>query len=244
MKLLLQSLVLALATVVHATAQEDIFLKIAEIPGESTASGHEKEIEVLAWSWGLTNSGAGKANWARLNVSKPVDKATPLFLAHCTRGRSIPTAVITLFAGRYAREYYRITLEDVRVSGVSFDGDTNGSRPIEQVQLAFSRMSVDYSLRAPDGSISESIEAKWDLITNSGGSSGSVPFNATLTFNAGAGTGQLKWSAVGGKTYEVLLATSPAGPFTSFGTYIANTTQMTVSVPFDKPLAFFRIREL
>ena len=45
----------------------DIFAKIGDIKGESTDSKHKDEIEVLSFSWGVTNSakikggGAGKA---------------------------------------------------------------------------------------------------------------------------------------------------------------------------------------
>ena len=37
----------------------DMFLKIAgEIAGEAQDSAHKGEIDVLAWSWGLSNSGS------------------------------------------------------------------------------------------------------------------------------------------------------------------------------------------
>lgn len=245
MRFLLQAFVLAIATALSAQAQENIFLKIGEIPGESTAAGHEKEIEVLAWSWGLTNAGLGKAQWAHLNISKLVDKATPRFLSYATQGRVISNAVLTLTAGPSAREYYRVTLEDVRVSGAGFNGNFNVLGARETVGLAFSRMNVNYLVAAPDGTVKESVAANWNLLSNTGGTGGTAPINATFTFNAGASAGQLKWAAIAGKTYEVLLSTSPGGPFTTFGRYTADAaTQMTVSVPFDQPRAFFRIRQL
>jgi type VI secretion system secreted protein Hcp len=49
----------------------DIFLKLDGLDGESSDHAHEKEIDVLSWSWGMTQSGsmhvakgggAGKAN--------------------------------------------------------------------------------------------------------------------------------------------------------------------------------------
>ena len=35
----------------------DMFIKIDTIPGESKDDKHKGEIDVLAWSWGLTRQG-------------------------------------------------------------------------------------------------------------------------------------------------------------------------------------------
>ena len=35
----------------------DIFAKIGDIKGESLDDKHKDEIEVLSWSWGVTNAG-------------------------------------------------------------------------------------------------------------------------------------------------------------------------------------------
>ena len=37
----------------------DIFAKIGDIKGESLDDKHKDEIEVLSWSWGVTNAGEG-----------------------------------------------------------------------------------------------------------------------------------------------------------------------------------------
>ena len=48
----------------------DIFLKIGDIKGESTDDKHKDTIDVLAWSWGVNQSGSmhvggggGVADW-------------------------------------------------------------------------------------------------------------------------------------------------------------------------------------
>jgi hypothetical protein len=53
----------AVATVgaTSAVAASDIFLKIGDIKGESTDAKHANEIEVLAWSWGVSGPIAGDA---------------------------------------------------------------------------------------------------------------------------------------------------------------------------------------
>ena len=35
----------------------DMFIKIGDVAGESTDKKHPADIDVLAWSWGLSNSG-------------------------------------------------------------------------------------------------------------------------------------------------------------------------------------------
>jgi light-regulated signal transduction histidine kinase (bacteriophytochrome) len=62
----------------------DMFMKIDTVDGEAQDSKHKKEIDVLSWSWGLSNAGsahsgggagAGKANVHDLSFTKWVDSA-------------------------------------------------------------------------------------------------------------------------------------------------------------------------
>jgi type VI secretion system Hcp family effector len=74
----------------------DIFAKIGDIKGESVDSKHKDEIEVLSFSWGVTNSGststgggAGKAAFQDLLIVHAIDKATPALLKACATGQHI-----------------------------------------------------------------------------------------------------------------------------------------------------------
>ena len=62
----------------------DMFIKIGALKGESVDKTHAGEIDVLAWSWGMSNSGsahvgggagAGKANVQDLSFTKYIDKS-------------------------------------------------------------------------------------------------------------------------------------------------------------------------
>ena len=85
----------------------DIFAKMGDIKGESLDAKHKDEIEVLSFSWGVTNSGglgvrrrrrgAGKATFQDLSIVHNIDKATPMLLkparpAHTSRTRPSPIA--------------------------------------------------------------------------------------------------------------------------------------------------------
>jgi type VI secretion system secreted protein Hcp len=76
----------------------DIFAKIGDIKGESQDSKHKDEIEVLSYSWGVTNSakidsgGAGKATFSDLSFLHSIDKASPNLLKACATGTHLKEA--------------------------------------------------------------------------------------------------------------------------------------------------------
>src|SRR5436190_10812916 len=99
-------------------AQVDYFLKIKDIPGESTKDGHKDEIEIASWSWGEANDGShasntgggsGRVALQDFNFAMVVNKASPeLFLA-CATGKHIDEATLTCReAGGKQQEYLKI----------------------------------------------------------------------------------------------------------------------------------------
>src|SRR6478736_1488135 len=98
----------------------DMFIKIGDIKGEAKDKAHKEEIDVLAWSWGMSNSGsahmgggagAGKVNVQDLSFTKYVDKSTPDLMLACCVGKHYGTAVLIVRkAGEVPLEYIKITL--------------------------------------------------------------------------------------------------------------------------------------
>ena len=83
----------------------DIFIKIGDIKGESMDKAHKDEIDVLNWSWGMSQSGnmhvgggggAGKVNIQDLSLTKYVDKASPNLMMHCASGKHIDKVTLTV----------------------------------------------------------------------------------------------------------------------------------------------------
>jgi len=75
------------------------------IKGESKdrAQGPKGDCDVLAWSWGMSQSGsfhtgggggAGKANIQDISFTKWVDKATPALMKHLTKGTHIDEVIL------------------------------------------------------------------------------------------------------------------------------------------------------
>jgi type VI secretion system secreted protein Hcp len=132
----------------------DAFLKIEGVTGESVVKGMEGQIDILAWSWGASQSGtmhsatgggAGKANVQDLTFTHHVDKASPTLLQFCCSGKHFTKATLTMRkAGDNPLNYVVITLENVLISGVSMGGAHGDDRLNETVTLNFSKFSYTY----------------------------------------------------------------------------------------------------
>ena len=156
----------------------DIFAKIGDIKGESTDSKHKDEIEVLSFSWGVTNAapaggaggggGAGKANFRDLVFTHRIDKATPPLLQACATGKHLPEATIThRKAGKGQQEYLIITMNDVIITGVINSDSTADTDPSsETVSLAFAKVDFEYKPQKADGTLDAGIHFKFDLKAN------------------------------------------------------------------------------
>src|SRR6185436_7756711 len=112
----------------------DIFAKIGDIKGESQDDKHKDEVEVLSWSWGVTQSGTmacgggeGKASFNDFNFTHFVDKASPVLMKVCATGEHIKDATITVRkAGKGQHEYLVIKMTDVLVTSVSTNVSAEG----------------------------------------------------------------------------------------------------------------------
>ena len=154
----------------------DMFIKIGDIKGESPDEKHKDEIDVLSWSWGLSQSGsthygtgggAGKVNVQDISLTKWVDKSSPVLMKMCCNGKHYPEALLTVRkAGEKPLEYVKLKMEDVIVSSISTGGSGGEDRLTENVTLNFAKVSVDYTPQKPDGSGDAPIKMGWDVAAN------------------------------------------------------------------------------
>ena len=154
----------------------DIFAKLGDIKGESLDDKHKDEIEVLSWSWGVTNAvalagsgaGQGKANFRDLSFTHKIDKASPVLMQACATGVHLKEATIThRKAGKGQQEFLVIKMNDVIVTAI-MDDDSSGGESAETVSLAFAKIDVAYRPQKADGSLDAGIHFKYDLKTNKG----------------------------------------------------------------------------
>ena len=154
----------------------DMFIKIDGVNGESKDDKHSKEIDVLAFSHGLSNSGsahvgtgagAGKVNVQDISFTKWVDSASPLLMLSCCNGKHHSEAtLIVRKAGEKPLEYLKIKLTDVMVTSVTGGGSGGEDRLTENVSLNFGKINVDYVPQKKDGSGDSPITMGWDIAAN------------------------------------------------------------------------------
>lgn len=155
----------------------DMFMKLGDIKGESLDDKHKDEIDVLAWSWGVTNSGSthggggggsGKASVQDISFTKYVDKSSPNLMQLCCSGKHFDKALLTVRkAGDKPLEYLKVTLEEVLITSVSTGGSGGEDRLTENVTLNFAKYKVSYQPQGKDGGPQGgSIDAGWDIAKN------------------------------------------------------------------------------
>ena len=157
-------------------AQAAIFMKLDDVVGESTVKGHENEIEILSWSFGMSNTGslatgggggAGKVTFQDLSLTKFADKASPVLMLSTANGKHYRQAILTLErSGERPFVYYRVTMEDVIVTSFQTGGSASESRPTESVSFVFAKVKVEYIPQKADGTADAPVVFTWNLATN------------------------------------------------------------------------------
>ena len=155
----------------------DMFIKIGSLKGESVDKTHAGEIDVLAWSWGMSNSGsahvgggagAGKVNVQDLSFTKYIDKSSPDLMLACCNGKHYDSALLTVRkAGEKPLEYLKITMTELMVTSVSTGGSGGEDRLTENVTLNFASVKVDYVEQTPKGGTGDKPSMNWNIAENS-----------------------------------------------------------------------------
>ncbi len=155
----------------------DMFLKIDGCDGESVDDSHPDEIDVIAFSWGMTQSGSmhiaggggsGKVSVQDMSITKYVDKASTVLMQKCCSGKHFPTAVfICRKAGDMPIEYFKVTMEEVMVSSVTEGGASTGQdKQTENISLNFAKVKVEFTPQLADGSAGAASELGWNIMAN------------------------------------------------------------------------------
>lgn len=155
----------------------DMFMKIKGVDGESLDKTHAKAVEVLAWSWGMSQSGtthtgsgggAGKVSVQDLSFTKYVDKASTVLIMGCCKGTHYDDAKLTVRkAGDNPLEYLIITMKEVIITSVSTGGSGGEDRLTENVSLNFASFDVAYQPQSAKGAKEGGqVFAKFDISKN------------------------------------------------------------------------------
>jgi type VI secretion system secreted protein Hcp len=154
----------------------DIFLKLDGITGASQDRVHGGAIDVLEWEWKITQNadmharsggGSGKANIGDLIIEHYTDRASPNLMNYCLLGKPIANATLIIRkAGGTALEYYRLNMEQARITSVSMICIENMPCGREEVRLSFARFTCQYLIQNARGGAAGTVEAGFDIIKN------------------------------------------------------------------------------
>jgi type VI secretion system secreted protein Hcp len=156
----------------------DIFAKIGDIKGESTDIKHKDEVEVLSWSWGMTQSEggspggggrAGRTSFSDFQFTHRIDRSSPLLMSACATGRHIKDAIVSnRKGGKGQQDYLIIKMNDILVTSVQPAVTTTGDS-VESVSLKLARVDLEYRPQRPDGSADAGVFFKFDIRNNKEG---------------------------------------------------------------------------
>jgi type VI secretion system secreted protein Hcp len=158
----------------------DAFLKFTPVvKGESTDKVHAGEIEIMSFSWGVSNPvnigsasggmGAGKASLSSFNLMKKTDAASPSLFKACCSGSHYTDVTITLrkAGGTTPLEYLVYVFKTVFVESIQWSGSTGGDdTPTESVSLGYGSVQITYKTQDAKGGAKDTLGAGWDQIKN------------------------------------------------------------------------------
>ena len=179
MKSIIATVALVTGTLcVPASAALNMALQIDSIKGESVLVKHEGWIDVLAWSWGLSNSGsivagggggAGKANFQDFSFTQYLDSSiVPIFLgvANGTHFKSATLDVMKAGGKASAEPYFKMIFSDVLLTSMSTGGSGGEDRLTANTSFTFGKVEMEYRQLNKDGSYDKPVKGGYDIKEN------------------------------------------------------------------------------
>ncbi|MET1023457.1 MAG: type VI secretion system tube protein Hcp [Pseudoxanthomonas sp.] len=155
----------------------DYHLKIDGIDGESQDKGHEKQIDLLSFDWGILNRGStgqgggggvGKSVAKDFGFTKRIDGASPKLMQAAARGDVLKKVVLSAAkaTGQGGQaDYLTITFENCFISGYTAQSSENGVVN-DSFTLNVGKVTYEYKPQKADGTLSGVIPANYDWTSN------------------------------------------------------------------------------
>jgi type VI secretion system secreted protein Hcp len=152
----------------------DYYLKLDGIEGEAVTTGFEKQIQLLSFSWGGSQttsvagtggSGAGKVDLSDLSVMKYYDKSSPQVFKSLVTGTHIKTGVLSATkAGGGGKPFLKISLGEMFVTSNQISASSE--IPTESVSFSYNTIKVEYSTQNEQGILTAVGAVSYDVKTN------------------------------------------------------------------------------
>lgn len=155
----------------------DMFMKFSDSIFGEAVGDHAKEVQVISWSWGMTQSGdmhigtgggSGKVDVQNLTFTHYIDASTPILIQKCCDGTHIASADLTVrkAGGASPVEYLKVSLSKCIVAAVTSGGADTGDRITENVTLNFRQFKVEYTPQDDKGAKGTTVPVLWNIATN------------------------------------------------------------------------------
>ena len=151
----------------------DYFLKLDGIAGESTDAKHKGEIELVSFSWGVSQSaaggsggGAGKSRLKQFEFLMRVNKASPAVFLAVASGMHLKEASLAVRRrSKAAFDWLKVKFSDVLITSYEQAGE-DAEVPYERVAFDFAKVELEYKPQTARGAPGTAISAGWDLAKN------------------------------------------------------------------------------
>lgn len=152
------------------------YLIIPDIPGSAQILGISQLIEILSWSWEITQSGtthsgagggSGQATHQDISIVKYPDLSSIPLLQKVVTGDYIDYATLVI-KNADGSLYMMIELEDIIVKKHSIAGSADAIPHTENIVLNFSVYTITYYEPGIDGEPGTEVSFSWDIAANVG----------------------------------------------------------------------------
>ena len=157
-----------------------IILVTVGLRGETQNREYQGEggIDLIAWSWGMSQSGtthlgpgagSGKVSVNDITFTKYVDLSTPVLMKACASGRSIPKATLYVrkATGDTPIDYVKLEMDTIIVSSYNTGGGADGlDRVQETLSFNFRKFRMTYTQQSATGAASGGVDMGWDIAEN------------------------------------------------------------------------------
>ena len=151
----------------------DTHIKFDGVEGESTHQDHKGEVEVLSWTWGVSNaslaggggSGKGKATPGDFHFTHRYDKASPVLAKKCAQGVHFKEVVVTSRkAGEGQKDFLKVTMKEVFITSVQPSGSSGGDIA-ESISMSYGSVDFAYKPQDEKGGLGGEVKFGWDVKT-------------------------------------------------------------------------------
>ena len=151
----------------------DTHIKFDGVEGESTHQDHKGEVELLSWTWNVSNasmaagggSGVGRAQGGEVHITHRYDKASPVLAQKCIKGTHFPSVVMTSRkAGDGQKDFLKVTMKEVFITSVQPSGASQGDI-MEAVSMSYGSIDFAYKPQDEKGGLGGEVKFGWDTKT-------------------------------------------------------------------------------